>query len=192
MYCIHCQRETADHPFHVLQVLTLHVRDLKGDKRVQALGDFEDYCVCGRCAEEHLERTLHNSKALEKALFPFAAVLVIGIALAVLTWRGEGALRLLGIAMTVGGAFGLTGTWQRMTGKRRTFAALGPEKAAEAAAWDLFLQDAPKKYGINDITYIPVNGDTLARKNGDLMILYELLPEIAVQAHKRIHGQEDA
>ena len=28
-------------------------------------------------------------------------------------------------------------------------------------------------------------------KNGDLMILYDLLPEIAVQAHKRIHGEEE-
>jgi len=27
-------------------------------------------------------------------------------------------------------------------------------------------------------------------KNGDLMILYDLLPEIAIAAHKRIHGIE--
>ena len=49
------------------------------------------------------------------------------------------------------------------------------------------IDGAPKKNDINDITYIPVNEETLARKNGDLMILYELLPEIAIEAHKRIH-----
>lgn len=190
MHCIHCQKETNNYPFHVLQVLTLHVRDLKGDKRIQALGDFEDYCVCADCAKAHLQQTVHNQSALLKALLPFAAALVIGGLLAWITWHGEGALRLLGLAMMVCGVFGLAGTWQRMTKKRRSFASLSPEKAAEAAAWDLFLQDAPKKLDINDITYIPVNEDILARKNGDLMILYDLLPEIAVQAHKRIHGQE--
>ena len=49
---------------------------------------------------------------------------------------------------------------------------------------------APKKHDINDITYIPVDEETLARKNGDLMILYDLLPEIAIEAHKRIHAGE--
>lgn len=37
MNCICCGKETSDYPFHVLQVLTLHVRDLNGDKRIQAL-----------------------------------------------------------------------------------------------------------------------------------------------------------
>ena len=50
------------------------------------------------------------------------------------------------------------------------------------------LDAAPKKNDINDISYIPVDEKTLARKNGDLMILYDLLPEIAIEAHKRIHG----
>ena len=43
---------------------------------------------------------------------------------------------------------------------------------------------------MNDITYIPVDEETLARKNGELMIRYDLLPEIAFAAHKRIHGIE--
>lgn len=190
MKCIHCGRETSDYPQHVLQVQTLHVRDLKGEHRVQALGDFEDYCVCAACTQTRLNEILNNRAALLRGLLPFAAVLVAGILLAIFTWRGEGALRMLGLAMTVGGALGLLGTWQRLTKKRREYAALSQEKALSAAAWDLFLENAPKKNDVNDLTYIPVNEETLARKNGDLMILYDLLPEIAVQAHKRIHGQE--
>ena len=49
--------------------------------------------------------------------------------------------------------------------------------------------EAPKKEDMNDLTYIPVNEKTRSRKNGDLMILYNLLPEIAVQAWKHLHPE---
>ena len=39
------------------------------------------------------------------------------------------------------------------------------------------------------LTYIPISEKTLRRKNGDLMILYHLLPEIAVEAWNRIHPE---
>ena len=192
MECINCGKETSAYPFHVLQVLTLHVRDLKGDKRIQALGDFEDYAVCRDCAQARLNVILNDRAALLRGLSPFAAALILGIVLAALTWNGEGALRLLGLAMTVCGLLGLLGTWQRLTKKKRTFSALSPEDALCQAAWDVLLDKAPKKYDINDITYIPIDERTLARKNGDLMLLYDLLPEIAVQAYNRIHGLENA
>lgn len=192
MNCMNCGKETSDYSFHVLQVLTLHVRDLKGDKRIQALGDFEDYTVCQDCAQARLSAILNNRRSLLRGLAPFAAALVLGLVLAVLTWRGEGALRLLGLAMAACGLLGTLGTWQRLTKKKREFTALSPEKALYQAAWDVFLEKAPKKLDINDITYIPVNEETLARKNGDLMLLYDLLPEIAVQAYGRIHGAEES
>ena len=49
---------------------------------------------------------------------------------------------------------------------------------------------SPRKEGSEDLTYIPINEKTLARKNGDLMVLYGLLPEISVQAWNRLHHQE--
>lgn len=192
MDCIKCGKETSHYPFHVLQVLTLHVRDLKGDKRIQALGDFEDYAVCRDCAQTKLDTILNNRSALLRGLAPFAAAQILGIVLAAVTWNGEGVLRLLGLAMTVCGLLGLTGTWQRLMQKKRAFSALSPEDALHQAAWDVLLDNAPKKYDINDITYIPIDEHTLARKNGDLMLLYNLLPEIAVQAYNRIHGPEEA
>lgn len=192
MNCMNCGKETSDYSIHVLQVLTLHVRDLKGDKRIQALGDFEDYTVCQDCAQARLSAILNNRRSLLRGLAPFAAALVLGLVLAALTWHGEGALRLLGLAMAACGLLGTLGTWQRLTKKKREFTALSPEKALYQAAWDVFLEKAPKKLDINDITYIPVNEETLARKNGDLMLLYDLLPEIAVQAYRRIHGAEES
>lgn len=192
MKCINCGKETSDHLFHVLQVLTLHVRDLEGDKRIQALGDFENYAVCRDCAQARLNTILNDRTALLRGLAPFAAALVPGIVLATVTWNGEGALRLLGLAMATCGLLGLLGTWQHLTKKKRTFSALSPKDALYQAAWDVLLDKAPKKYDINDITYIPVDTQALARKNGDLMLLYDLLPEIAVQAYNRIHGPEDS
>ena len=38
---------------------------------------------------------------------------------------------------------------------------------------------------------LPVNKKTRSRKNGDLMILYNLLPEIAVEAWKRLHPENN-
>ena len=55
----------------------------------------------------------------------------------------------------------------------------------------MFTAEAPKKEDVNDLTWIPVNEKTMARKNGDLMILYKLLPEIAVEAWKRLHKGEE-
>ena len=55
----------------------------------------------------------------------------------------------------------------------------------------MFIAEAPKKEDINDLTYIPVNEKSRSRKNGDLMILYHLLPEIAVEAWKRLHPENN-
>ena len=71
--------------------------------------------------------------------------------------------------------------------KERALRKLPEGEALEEAAWDVYVSCAPKKENENDLTYIPVNDRTRARKNGDLMILYRLLPEIAVEAWKRLH-----
>ena len=55
----------------------------------------------------------------------------------------------------------------------------------------MYTTEAPKKENENDLSYIPVNEKTLARKNGDLMILYHLLPEIAVEAWNKLHKEEN-
>lgn len=188
MNCIKCGKETEDFPFHVLQVQTLHVRDLSGEKRVQALGGFEDYCVCSCCAEEKYHQLTDNSGALLKAALPYGLLLIPGTALTAFFLHGNGAFRLLGLGMLVCAILGLYSVLRSTRVKRKELLALGREKATERCAWDCLTESAPKKNDINDITYIPVNGETLARKNGDLMILYDLLPEIAIEAHKRIHG----
>ena len=176
----------------MLEVQTLHVRDLTGEKRVQALGDDADYCVCRKCAERKLSAILNNRQATIRAALPFALAFFAGIIITAWFWSDNGAFRLLGLGFLACGVLGTIGIIQKGEKQRNQFAPLSHDKALAAAAWECFLESAPKKNDINDITYIPINEETLARKNGDLMILYDLLPEIAIQAYNRIHGSNDS
>lgn len=191
MSCIKCGKEAQDYHFRVLQVQTLHVRDLNKEKRVQALGDFEEYDVCASCAEAKYQYYMNDSSAMLKSSLLYGCLMVVGLILTIAFRNGEGVFRLLGLAMTVGAGLGLYGTARAASAKKRELAALSRNTALYRCAWECLVDGAPKKHDINDITYIPVDEETLARKNGDLMILYELLPEIAIEAHKRIHGQAE-
>lgn len=189
MNCIRCGKENAEHLFHVLPVHTLHVRDVPKEKRVQALGEFEDHGLCRDCAQAYL-KALRDPKALTRKILPWVAIFVIGGILCACFWQGEGVLRLLGLGMMVASVLCILGAVDAHRKLEREYLLLSEEEAEAHAAWACFLDSAPKKADINDLTYIPVNEETLARKNGDLMILYDLLPEIAVEAHKRIHQEE--
>lgn len=188
MNCIKCGAQTGEYPFRVLQVQTLHVRDLRGEKRVQALGDFEEYCVCAHCAEEKYNR--HMMRNAVKSAAPFAVLAVAGLAVILLFLR-QGAIRLLGIGMFLCGVLGAYSNVKTSGSRRRELLAMSREEGLRSCAWECLIEGAPKKNDVNDITYIPIDETTLACKNGDLMVLYDLLPEIALQAYERIHGETE-
>lgn len=191
MNCIKCGKEHSDYHFRVLQVQTLHVRDLNKEKRVQALGDFEEYTVCAACAEEKYARHMDDRTAIRKTALLYGAMMLAGLLLTIFFWKGEGALRMMGLGLLIGGGLCLYNGLRNASAKKREMSALSREDALYRCAWECLVDGAPKKDDINDITYIPVDVQTLARKNGDLMILYDLLPEIAIQAHKRLHGIDE-
>lgn len=187
--CIRCGGP-AQLPIRALEVRTLHVRGAVGERRVQALGDEKTGAVCERCAREQLAVSLVPARAAKKQLYAFGAVFAAGILIEAVTFLFLKAHRigiLLGIAALVCGALGIYDFLRRAKEKAASLQALPEAEALGEAAWDVYLAEAPKKEGQNDLTYIPVNDKTLARKNGDLMILYHLLPEIAVEAWKRLH-----
>ena len=192
MNCIKCGREHNDYHFRVLQVQTLHVRDFGKNSRIQALGDFEEYDVCAACAEAKYASILDVGAAVKKLMAIWGIVMALGLVLTLCYWNGDGVLRLAGLGLLVGGGLCLFGNLQSATAKKREFSVLSREEGLRRSAWECMIEGAPNKYDVNDITYIPVDETTLARKNGDLMILYDLVPEIAIQAHKRLHGIEDA
>lgn len=187
MKCIKCGREHNDYHFRVLQVQTLHVRDFGKNSRIQALGDFEEYDVCAQCAQEKHRANTDTTSAVRKMLLIFGLLTIAGAILAVAFWNGEGVFRLLGLGMAVSGILCLIGNLRSIHAKKAELANLPMDKALYCCAWECMTDRAPKKHDVNDITYIPVDEETLARKNGDLMILYDLVPEIAIEAHKRIH-----
>lgn len=189
MNCIKCGSQSDDYSFRVLQVQTLHVRDLGGEKRVQALGDFEEYTVCARCAEEKYNAHSNPARTMLKSVLPFVLLAVAGLAV-ILLFLHQGAIRLLGIGMFLCGILGAFSNAKTAGKRRQELSAMTREEGLRSCAWECLVESAPKKNDVNDITYIPVDETTLARKNGDLMILYDLLPEIAVQAYEKIHAEE--
>ena len=137
---------------------------------------------------------MHANKAARKQLLGFGAVFAAGALLIAATFLFLNAQRvflLLGFAALICGILGVADAVKKAKEKERALRALPESEALEEAAWDVFTAEAPKKEDVNDLTYIPVNEKTLQRKNGDLMILYRLLPEIAVQAWNRLHPSPD-
>ena len=187
MNCIKCGKEHHDYHFRVLHVETLHIRDMK-ESRVQALGDFEEFDVCADCAREQYEEYLCSDGVLRRANLPYALMILAGVLIAFL-FRADLPILLFGAGMLICGASCLYGNVRSGSAHKREMLLLGEEAALRRCAWVCLLESAPRKNDVNDITYIPVDETTLARKNGDLMILYDLLPEIAIEAHKRIHAE---
>ena len=203
--CVKCDGK-GDFHFRALTVRTIHLREMKGERRVQGLGDFIGLSVCRACAQQRLDAALKPGKALASRLIPFVAIMLVGAVLSALftfggsvlasvglgDWANDGVLQLFGLAALLCGALGVIGNLRTFADTRRAYAALSGEEALEHAAWAVASEAAPKKSGDEDLTYIPLTKRTLAMKNGDLMITYQLLPEIAKQAHGMIHADDPA
>lgn len=185
--CLKCGGKDAAYPFPVLEIQTLHVRDLNGEKRVQALGLRQEYHICAACAREKLARVNSRKNGLKK-LLPFAGITLGGLTLTAASWQTGGIARMVGLAAVLGGLLALAATVQEQRARRAVYSAADPEEALALAAWDVLLEAAPKKDGDNDLTYIPIDETTLARKEGDLMVLYDLLPAIARKAYRFLHN----
>ena len=186
--CIVCGCDTADF-IHALEVRTLHVRDMDRAKRVQALGSFQDFYVCENCAREREQKERLPFKAASAKLTAFGLVGLAGLLLLAadfLFLNRNFVFLMLSLAAVACGVLGLVQTIQDARERADALSKMPPDQARFEGAWSLLCDYAPKKAGEEDLTYIPVNGKTLQMKNGDLMIMYKLLPDIAVEAWKQI------
>lgn len=192
MACLSCGKGGDSglelYSFHVLEVQTLKIRDMGGEKKVQALGRFQDYEVCEACAEEQVKRNLSFAKSVLPGLIKFGLILAAGVLISILFRTSEMPIRFLGLAAVVCGIFGIYEAIRNGRKHRLEFQAMAKKEALEEAAWELLLSNAPKKSEDSDLTYIPVNKKTLSMKNGDLMIAFDLLPEIALKAYDLIRS----
>lgn len=196
MNCLCCKNIAADekktYEFHVLEVQTLKVRDMQSEKRIQALGKYQDYAVCEECAKKQLEKNLSYKKTLLPGCILFGAIFLVGVAtglLCVTKFPAAGPVKFFALAAMICGALGIYENVRNAKRHRREFTAMSSDDAMEAAAWEVLLTHAPKKSEDSDLSYIPINKKTFKMKNGDLMNMYDLLPEIAIKAYDMIHGK---
>lgn len=194
-HCIGCgagEDKARLYDFHVLTVRTLAVRDLDRHKKVQSLGDFADFAVCEECAAKRLAKDLSPVRAASRSLMGFGIVLVLGIALLLvdfLVLNRQLVFLMLGAFAVICGVLGLVSKWKDASERSEELRKMGEKEALYEEAWEELKTHAPKKDKDIDLTYIPVDQKTMQRKNGDLMILYDLLPEIALQAYDRVHRE---
>ena len=188
--CLSCGLPSS-YRFHLLTVRTLPVRDISGEKKVQALGDFVDYAVCKDCAMRHLDQLMHPLTTSLKKCLLFGGISLAGALLSLFFWHRDRVIFLFGLAAILAGILGIFGTLQGALAKKDSYQKLSEKERLYQAAFDLLVALAPKKNGDEDLSYIPVDGKTLSAKKGDLMVLYGLLPDIAVEAYKKIREERD-
>ena len=192
--CIGCGRELEgqDYSFHVLEVRTLPVRDLDREKKVQGLGGFRDFGVCRECAGKQLEKETGPLSSAGRRTAGFGAVLLAGAALlaADLLWlQTDRVFLMLSLAAILCGIIGVVTSLQEGGRRKAALLSMDNRSALSDCAFAVLTERAPRKDKDTDLTYIPVDAQTMKRKNGDLMILYHLLPEIAVKAYEMIHQE---
>ena len=185
--CIICGSKEKKYDFDYLVVQTLHIRDIGGEKRVQALGERDSGTVCKSCAAKRLGQIEAQTFPV-KRLAPFIAIFLLGVIISIFSIGKDRIIFMLGLAAVACGIMGCYSRLKVASVKREKYSTLSNDDALEEAAWDVFCDALPKKDGDNDLTYIPITEKTLAMKNGDLMIMYDLLPDIAKEAWNTLHN----
>ncbi len=190
--CIHCHTGNSDFEFPVIEIQTLHIRDIGGERYVQGMGDEKRYGVCLSCAEHYLDEINHPTGKLVKKLLPFVLLIVVGIAVFFLFRDAEEAFtRLLGPIAALCGIVGIIVSSREIFSAKKEYVNLEEKDQISKAAWSLFLADAPKKNGDQDITYIPVNEKTRGMSVKDLSLQHDLLPAIAQKVSSRLKEESD-
>ena len=179
--CLRCQHNPVT-PRLLLEVQTLHIRDIAGEKRVQALGNFVEAGVCEDCARRWRAEQGRTAARLAKPLG--AALVLLAVGTAAFLLLEELPLKIFGLGALV---CGLTVAWSAVQRLRRERAdARGRSEAEnlERANWDLLVSCLPKKAQDSDLTYLPVTEAFLDRTVQELVLEYDLLPAIARKARE--------
>lgn len=187
--CLHCSA-TAIYNFHVLEVQTLHIRDISGERRVQALGLFQNYAICRNCAETQLQLTTQFNWTIIKKIFPFLIIFLLGIIVLYYNKQNNLVFFLFSFSAFFCGIVGFYSHLKKFFSNKKYYTSLEKEEALLKAAWDCVLMYAPKKDGDNDLTYIPINETTINFDVKSLMQSYDLLPAIAQKTWELLHSKK--
>ena len=100
--CVSCGRHPA-YSFRVLEVQTLPLREMDGERKIQALGAIRRAAVCEDCARRRLEGTMDIAGTAGKGLLLYAGIMLAGIVSAVLFLRRFPPAGLTGCAAVICG-----------------------------------------------------------------------------------------
>ena len=134
-----------------------------------------------------MNETLNIKRSAVKAL-PFIIIFVAGCILLVIP-NIAAPVRMPAAAAIFCGIVGAFTTIQKALSRKKHYSLLLDNDALAKCAWECAITAAPHKYEDNDITYIPVNADSLAASPKMLAQQYDLLPAIADQAYSRLRSE---
>ena len=151
--CKKCGCETED-VYSYVTVRTMTVRDLKGAKHYEAMGDIVDAPLCDKCIEDCIQ----SSKTVRGRLFSVAklplAMAALGVAAQFLGLGGAGWV-IGAVLLAFGAAIFLTELRKLVVSAKE--AAAAPDYAnRKKALGALAAQVLPKKHNDADLKYIPL------------------------------------
>lgn len=191
MPCLSCNNSQPEYTFRVLEVHTLHIRDFSGERLVQALGEKRTFEVCAACVSSEMRAALYPAGRISRKCSGFVVLLLAGLGLTLtvsLNPEMMNALRVIGPLAAFVGVSGTIGKVREILAHRKILAGMSESDALHFSAWQCLLNNAPKKYNDNNITYIPID-DALKFTPEELAVQYGLLSPISRKAYELIHKE---
>ena len=191
MPCLSCNKSPSEYSFRVLEIHTLHVRDFDGERLIQSLGEEIVFSVCSACVSSEMRAVLFPAVRILKGSAGFGVLIIAGLVMTLtLSLNAElmGAIRIIGPLAVLTGISGIFGRVREIFSHRKILAGLRENEARKYSAWQCVINNAPKKYNDNDITYIPVD-DAMSLTPEELAVKYGLLPAISRKAYEVIYKE---
>ena len=184
--CVCCGQQEEGYVFQALEIRTIPLRELRGERRVQGLGELRQCALCPGCARRRLAAILSPWPGLVRQALPFGGLLLLGLLVLGVLRPADRPFQFFGAAAVLCGAVGLVSGVRTALGRRRAYASLPEREALALAAWDCALGALPRKADDADLTYLPVNEETRAMSYDQLARQFDLLVPIAKEAAERI------
>ncbi len=169
------------------EVLTMHVRAISGEHRVQALGEVIQASVCQACLADYIARKTDEKRMKRQLLVRHGLISLTGAGLLLLTQvPAIGRATLLPGVFVLG--FGLIGYFKALKDGRERLKRLAAmdEAGKQQTLLPAFIRhQLPGKAGENDLSYIPLTDSLAGLDLPALMSRYGLLKDIAQQLKDR-------
>ena len=181
----------ADIVLPLQEVLTLRVRGLDGEKRVQALGKEMEAGLCHACLDQYIGKLAEPKEEIRKAALMYGGIALAGLAMLFIPASAMGFnFRLPGAGALAISALGFIRRYQAIQVRKAAVVSASTEENRKAYTIEYLHTLLPKKEGENDLSYVPLTDREAAMNIGTLAAAYGLLPGIAQQLSLRLRPRE--